>query len=145
MRSIKVYIHCSSPTLRGIVVLVFTKSDGLKKTLLQFFWQPLPIGFGLSETYTVFLFSNGWDKSRQTTILKKWTTTLSLQNMFRSIFDHLQLQVVHDEFEFHLKLQCDWAYVITLPLEFKLPGNVTTRLKWIKRVQTVEQIFNTFP
>jgi len=27
-RSIKVYIHCSSPTLRGIVVLVFTKSDG---------------------------------------------------------------------------------------------------------------------
>ena len=27
-RSIEVYIHCSSPTLRGIVVLVFTKSDG---------------------------------------------------------------------------------------------------------------------
>ena len=38
---------------------------------------------------------------------EKSTTTLSLQNMFRSIFDHLQLQVVHDEFEFHLKLQCD--------------------------------------
>ena len=33
--------------------------------------------------------------------------------MFRSIFDHLQLQVVHDEFEFHLKLQCDRAFVIT--------------------------------
>ena len=29
-RSIKVYIHRSSPTLRGIVVLVLTKSDGLK-------------------------------------------------------------------------------------------------------------------
>ena len=27
MRSVKVYIHRSSPTLRGIVVLVFTKSD----------------------------------------------------------------------------------------------------------------------
>ena len=53
-------------------------------------------------------FLNGRDKSRQTTILiKKSTTTLSLQNMFRSIFDHLQLQVVRDEFEFHLKLQCD--------------------------------------
>ena len=40
-------------------------------------------------------------------ILKKSTTTLSLRNMFQSIIDHLQLQVVHDEFEFHLKLQCD--------------------------------------
>ena len=29
-QSVKVYIHCSSPTLRGIVVLVFTKSDGQK-------------------------------------------------------------------------------------------------------------------
>ena len=28
--SIEVYIHCSSSTLRGIVVLVFTKSDGEK-------------------------------------------------------------------------------------------------------------------
>ena len=27
-RSVEVYIHRSSPTLRGIVVLVFTKSDG---------------------------------------------------------------------------------------------------------------------
>ena len=40
-------------------------------------------------------------------ILKKSTTTLSLQKMFRSIIDHRQLQVVHDEFEFHLKLQCE--------------------------------------
>ena len=38
-----------------------------------------------------FQFSNGLDKSRQTSIRKKWTTTLSLQNMFRSIIDHLQL------------------------------------------------------
>ena len=38
-------------------------------------------------------------------MLKKSTKTLSLQNMFRSIIDHRQLQVVHDEFEFHLKLQ----------------------------------------
>ena len=38
---------------------------------------------------------------------EKSTTTLSLQHIFRSIFDHLQSQVVHDEFEFHLKLQCD--------------------------------------
>ena len=59
--------------------------------------------------------------------------------MFWLIIDHRQLQVVHDEFEFHLKLQCEQVYVITLPLEFKLPGNVTTRLKWIKRAQTVEQ------
>ena len=29
--------------------------------------------------------------------------------MFRSIIDHRQLQVVHDEFEFHLKLQCELA------------------------------------
>ena len=34
-RSVDVYIHCSSPTLRGIVILAFTKSDGYK-TLLQF-------------------------------------------------------------------------------------------------------------
>ena len=37
-------------------------------------------------------------------ILKKSTTTMSLQNMFRSIID-LQLQVVRDKFEFHLKLK----------------------------------------
>ena len=48
-----------------------------------------------------------WGKSRQTTISKKSTTTLSLQNMFRSIIDHRQLKVVDDEFEFHLKLQCE--------------------------------------
>ena len=41
---------------------------------------------------------------------KKSTTTLSLQNMFRSIIDHRQLKVVDDEFEFHLKLQ----YELTL-------------------------------
>ena len=27
--------------------------------------------------------------------------------MFRSIIGHRQLQVVHDEFELHLKLQCE--------------------------------------
>ena len=32
-RSVEVYIDCSSPTLRGIVVLVFTKSDGKKMPL----------------------------------------------------------------------------------------------------------------
>ena len=52
-------------------------------------------------------FPNGRDKSRQTTIRKKSTTTLSLQNMFRSIIDDRQLKVVDDEFEFHLKLQCE--------------------------------------
>ena len=40
-------------------------------------------------------------------ILKKSTTTLTLQNMFRSIIHHRQLQVVHDEFEFDFKLQCE--------------------------------------
>ena len=35
---------------------------------------------------------------------QKSTTTLI---MFRSIIDHRQLQVAHDEFEFHLKLQCE--------------------------------------
>ena len=49
--------------------------------------------------------------------------------MFRSIIDHRQLQVVHDEFEFHLQCEIARYYVITLPLEFKLPGNVTIRLK----------------
>ena len=56
------------------------------------------------------IFPNGRDKSKQTTILKKSTTIIviwSLQNTFRSIIDHLQLQVVHDKFEFHLKLQCE--------------------------------------
>ena len=43
---------------------------------------------------------NGRDKSRQILFLKKSTTTLTLQNMLRSINDHRQLQVVHDEFEF---------------------------------------------
>ena len=34
----------------------------------------------------------GLDNSRQVTIFKKWTTTLSLkQDMFRSFNDHLQL------------------------------------------------------
>ena len=55
----------------------------------------------------VCLFSNGRDRSRQTTIRKKSTTTLSLQNMFQSIIDPRQLKVVDDEFEFHLKLQCE--------------------------------------
>ena len=45
--------------------------------------------------------------------------------MFRSIFDHLQLQVAHDEFEFHLKLQCHGAYVITLPLELAVTKSGT--------------------
>ena len=35
----------------------------------------------------------GWNKSRKSSIRKKWTTTLSLQDMFRSIIHHLQLQV----------------------------------------------------
>ena len=35
---------------------------------------------------------NGVDNSRQVTIFKKWTTTISLrQDMFRSFNDHLQL------------------------------------------------------
>ena len=33
-RSVEVYIQRSSPTLWGIVVLVFTKSDGLKNAVL---------------------------------------------------------------------------------------------------------------
>ena len=33
-RSVEVYIHRSSPTPRGIVVLVFTKSDGYKNAVL---------------------------------------------------------------------------------------------------------------
>ena len=37
------------------------------------------------------VFPNGQDKSRQTRIRKKWTTTLSLQEKFRSIIDHLQV------------------------------------------------------
>ena len=35
---------------------------------------------------------NGLDNSRQVTMFKKWTTTLSLkQDIFRSFNDHLQL------------------------------------------------------
>jgi len=41
------------------------------------------------------------------TLLKKSTTTLGLQNMFRSIIDRRRLRVVHDGVEFHLKLQCE--------------------------------------
>ena len=74
------------------------------------------------------LFINGRDKSRQTNILKKSTTTLSLQNMFRSINDHCQLQVVHDELELLLKLQCELT-LLQCREKFKLPGNVTTRLR----------------
>ena len=35
--------------------------------------------------------------------------------MFRWIIHHRQLQVLHDEFEFLLKLQCE--LIIILPLE----------------------------
>ena len=35
------------------------------------------------------------DKSRQTSIRKKWTTTLSLQDMFRSIIDHRSSIIDH--------------------------------------------------
>ena len=55
-----------------------------------------------SECLVCFLFLH-WINSFR----KKWTTTLSLQNMFQSIIDHRQLKVVDDEFEFHLKLQCE--------------------------------------
>ena len=50
-QSIEVYIRCSSPTLRGIVVLVFTTSDGQKKCrfinghnflLLKLSWNNMP-------------------------------------------------------------------------------------------------------
>ena len=74
------------------------------------------------------LFLNGRDKSRETNILKKSTTTLSLQKMFRSINDQCQLQVVRDEFELHLKLRCELTSSQCRE-KFKLPGNVTTRLR----------------
>ena len=77
--------------------------------------------------FITHIFLNGRDKSRQTNILKKSTTTLSLQNMFRSINDRRQLQVLHDEFEFQLKLQCKLT-LLQCREKFKLPGNVTTRL-----------------
>ena len=48
--------------------------------------------------------------------------------MFRLINDHRQLQVLNDEFEFQLKLQCELTLLQCLE-KFKLPGNVTTRLR----------------
>ena len=48
--------------------------------------------------------------------------------MFRSIIHHRQLQVLHDEFEFQLKLQCELT-LLQRRSKFKSPGNVTTRLK----------------
>ena len=48
--------------------------------------------------------------------------------MFRSINDHRQLQVLHDEFEFQLRLQCELT-LLQCREKFKLPGNVTTRLR----------------
>ena len=45
----------------------------------------------------------GFQYDLQNKYIKKSTTTLSLQNMFRSIIDHRQLKVVDDEFE----LQCE--------------------------------------
>ena len=47
--------------------------------------------------------------------------------MFRSINDHRQLQVLQDEFEFQVKLQCELT-LLQCCEKFKLPGNVTTRL-----------------
>ena len=84
----------------------------------------LRLAIQLFLTYTTLAFlqySNGWDKSRQTDILKKSKTTLSLKNMFRSINDRRQLQVLHDEFEFQLKLQ----YELTL---------LQCRLQWVSEV-----------
>ena len=78
--------------------------------------------------FITHIFLNGRDKSRQTNILKKSTTTLSMQNMFRLINDHRQLQVSNDEFEFQLKLQCELT-LLQCGEKFKLPGNVTTRLR----------------
>ena len=48
--------------------------------------------------------------------------------MFRSINDHRQLQVLHDELEFQLKLQCELT-LLQCREKFNLPGNVTTRLR----------------
>ena len=85
------------------------------------------------------IFPNGRDKRRQTTILKK-STASSLQNMFRSIINHRSSSVASGTWRIWISFRVTtWTYVITLPLELKLPGNVTTRLKWIKRAQTVEQ------
>jgi len=66
-------------------------------------------------------------KADKLIFLKNKKTTLSLQNMFRSINDHCQLQVLHDEFELQLKLQCELT-LLQCREKFKLPGNVTTRL-----------------
>ena len=67
-------------------------------------------------------------KADKLIFLKNKKTTLSLQNMFRSINDHCQLQVLHDEFELQLKLRCELT-LLQCREKFKLPGNVTTRLR----------------
>jgi len=67
-------------------------------------------------------------KADKLIFLKNKKTTLSLQNMFRSINGHCQLQVLHDEFELQLKLQCELT-LLQCREKFKLPGNVTTRLR----------------
>ena len=60
------------------------------------------------------IFPNGQHKSRQTNILKK------IKNNFKFAkhvsIDHRQLQVLHDKFEFQLKLKCELTF-ITLLLE----------------------------
>jgi len=60
--------------------------------------------------------------------------------MFQSVIDHRQLQVVHDKFEFHLKLQIvNLRYYIAVRSLNYRETLCTTRLKLIKRAQTVEQ------
>ena len=59
----------------------FERSDG---------WKYVGVHRSMSSWHVSFYFLIGLDKSRQTSIRKKWTTTLSLQDMFRSFIDHLR-------------------------------------------------------
>ena len=69
---------------------------------------------------------NGRDKRRQTTILKKINSTFKFAKHVS--IDHRSSSVASGTWRIWISFKVTmWTYVITLPLEFKLPGNVSSR------------------
>ena len=77
-RSVEVYIHHSSPPLRGIVVLVFTKSDGQKNAVLISSCETLAkqraIFLSVRKTVNIQGYSELWEpiKTRENCYLLIW-------------------------------------------------------------------------
>ncbi len=91
------------------------------------------------------MFSFCLDKSRQTTIFKKCTTTFSLQDMFRSfqrsssVWDRLQLKLNFLHFFFHFdKYELYAAKLYTESIETSLSHKI--RLSNSVQVVTLHQV-----